>query len=404
MQRQRLRLVLPSLLLLAVPAPAEILERVVAKVNGDIVTLSDFQARQLAAAQAAHVGADKIESFLRQNNARILQEAIDELLLTQRALDLGMKLRPEASREIIEGIKKENNLETDADLQEQLRREGMSMDDLRRSIERSIMRRQVLQREIEPKVVVSEEDSYAEYQARKAQFTKAATVTLEEILVKDEDARAKADALVARARAGEDFQALARSYSQAPSAKNGGELGKLAQGEMNPELEKHAFALAKGEVSDPIPQGQGFRILKVVDKTEGTVVPYDEAKEEIRRKLGEERISKEYQAYMDTQRQKAIIDIRVREVPLQLSGPVPENVLLGTELLGGSAAPELGAPDKLAEEKAAGRPAAALPIVPPVGDESEFTTTPQAAPERVAPPDSGEKKPEEKKPEQPPGP
>ena len=370
MQRQRLRLVLPSLLLLALPAPAEILERVVAKVNGDIVTLSDFQARQLAAAQAARVGPDKIESFLRQNNARILQEAIDELLLTQRAIELGMKLRPEASREIIEGIKKENNLETDADLQEQLRREGMSMDDLRRSIERSIMRRQVLQREIEPKVVVSEEDAYAEYQAKKAQFTKPATVTLEEILVKDEDARAKADALVQRARTGEDFQTLARSYSQAPSAKNGGELGRLAQGEMNPELEKYAFALAK---------------------------------EEIRKRLGEERISKEYKAYMDIQRQKAIIDIRVREVPLQLSGPVPENVLLGTELLGGSAGPELGGSDKPAGEKAAGPPAAALPTIPPVGDESEFTTTLQAAPERIAPSVAGEKKPEEKKPEKPPG-
>jgi len=402
MQRQRLRLALPSLLLLAVPARAEILERVVAKVNGDIVTLSDFQARQLAAAQAARVGPDKVEAFLRQNNAKILQEAIDELLLTQRAVELGMKLRPEASREIIEGIKKENNLETDADLQEQLRREGMSMDDLRRSIERSIMRRQVLQREIEPKVAVSEEDSYAEYQARKADYTKPATVTLEEILVKDEDAQAKALALVARARAGEDFAALARAYSEAPSAKNGGELGRLARGEMNPELEKHAFALAKGAISDPIPHGQGYRILKVVEKTEGGVVPYDEAKEEIRRKLGEERIAKEYQAYMDTQRQKAIIDIRVREVPLQLSGPVPENVLLGTELLGGSTGPELGAPVTPTE-----RAAPRLPT-PPVGDESEFTTTPQAAPERIAPPPApGEKKPEkkdEKKPEIPPGP
>src|SRR6185436_10105833 len=134
MQRQPLLLVLPSLLLLASSAPAEILERVVAKVNGYIVTLSDFQARQLAGAQAARVGSDKIETFLRQNNARILQEAIDELLLSQRALELGMKMPAQVVREAIEGIKKENNLETDADLQEQLRREGMSMDDLRRSI------------------------------------------------------------------------------------------------------------------------------------------------------------------------------------------------------------------------------------------------------------------------------
>ena len=420
MQRQPLLLVLPSLLLLASPAPAEILERVVAKVNGDIVTLSDFQARQLAGAQAAHVGSDKIESFLRQNNARILQEAIDELLLSQRALELGMKMPAQVVREAIEGIKKENNLETDADLQEQLRREGMSMDDLRRSIERSIMRRQVLQREIEPKVTVSEQDAYAEYQARKAEFTKPATVTLEEILIKDEDAQAKAEALVARARAGEDFQALARAYSQAPSAKNGGELGRLSQGEMNPELEKSAFALAKGAISDPVPQGQGFRILKVVDKTEGGVVPYDEAKEDLRRKLGEDRISKEYQTYMDGLRQKAIITVMVREVPLQLSGPVPESVLLGTELLGGSAGPEGAAPgapgapekpgaEKAGAEKAQSPPAAALPTVAPAGDESEFTTTPQAAPERIAPPPSpgeerkpDDKKPDEKKPEIPP--
>ena len=105
---------------------------------------------------------------------------------------------------------------------------------------------------------------------------------------------------------------------------------------------------------------------------------------------------------MDTQRQKAIIDIRVREVPLQLSGPVPENVLLGTELLGGSAGPEAaGDGQARRREGAPAGPRPPLPTVPPAGDESEFTTTPQAAPERVAPPARvpGEKKPDEKKPE-----
>jgi peptidyl-prolyl cis-trans isomerase SurA len=403
MTQRPLLFVLPSLLLLAAPpARAEIVERVVAKVNGEIVTLSDYQARQLAAAQAAHVGPDKVEPFLRQQNAKILQEAIDEILLSQRAAELGMKLRPEASREIIEGIKKENNLETDADLQEQLRREGMSMDDLRRSIERSILRRQVLQREMEPKIAVSEEDSYAEYQARKASYTKPATVTLEEILIKDEDAKEKAIALVARARAGEDFATLARAYSQAPSAKNGGELGSIARGEMNPELEKYAFGLAVGEISDPIPQGQEYRILKVVAKTDGSVVPYAEVKDELRRKLAEQRIAKEYDAYMDILRQKAIVAVMVREVPLQLSGPVPENVLVGTELLGGGGPPDVGAKEEPPAERAAPDP----PATAPVGDESEFTTTPQAAPERIAPPPAPgatppEKK-DEKKPEIPP--
>jgi peptidyl-prolyl cis-trans isomerase SurA len=400
MQQPFLRHVLPSVLLLAAaPARPEILERVVAKVNGDIVTLSDFQARQIAAAQAARISPERVEAFLRQQNARILQDAVDELLLMQRADDLGMRLPPEMVRGIIEDIKKENKLESDGELVEQLRREGMTMDDLKRNLERSIKRRQVLQREIEPKIAVSEEDSYAEYQKRKADYTRPASVTLEEILVGGPDAREKALLLVARARAGEDFATLARAHSEAPSAKNGGELGKLAQGEMNPELEKQAFALAAGEVSEPIPQGDGFRILKVREKTQANVVPYEEAKKDLRAKLGEERIQKEYQAYMDTLRQKAVVQIQVREVPLQLSGPVPENALFDTPLLGGGG-PGLGlsAPEEAAP--AAPRKGAAPEASPPVAEEDEFTTTGSAVPQKVVPSGEGAK-PEEKKPEPP---
>jgi peptidyl-prolyl cis-trans isomerase SurA len=397
---RRLSLLVVLSLALAPATHAEVLERVVAKVNGDIITLTDFQARQLAAAQAARISPDKIEAFLRQSNAKILQDAIDDLLLSQRAVELGMRLRPEVAREIIEGIKKENNLETDAELQDQLRREGMSMDDLKRSIERSIQRRQVLQREVEPKVAVSEEDAYAEYQANKAEFTQPPTITLEEIVVQGDDARAQAEALVARARAGEDFAALARAYSRAPSAKNGGELGKLAQGEMNPELEKQAFALAKGAISEPIPQGDGFRILKVVDKTELSVTPYEEAKKTIRQKLGEQRVQQEYQAYVDGLRAKAIWEVRVREVPLQLSGAVPENALLDTPLLGG------GGADRIPFGSDPPREAAA-PAAAPADDDAEISESGPANPEHVtapappSPPTAPEKK-EEEKPKKPP--
>jgi peptidyl-prolyl cis-trans isomerase SurA len=402
MQRQILRLVLPSLLI-ASPARAEILERVVAKVNGDIVTLSDFQSRQVAAAQAARVSTAQVEGFLRKNNAKILQDAVDELLLTQRAAELEMRLRPEVVRDVVEGIKKENNLETDADLAEQLRREGMSMDDLRRSVERSMVRRMVLQREIEPKVTVSEQEGYADYQARKNDYVKPATVKLQEIFVKGDDAQTKAQTLLERIRAGEDFSAVARAVSEAPSARNGGDLGTLAQGDMNPTLEKEAFALDAGAVSEPLPHGEGYRILKVVEKTERSVVPYEEAKDEIRQRLQDQKIQKEYQVYMDALREKAIVAILVREVPLQLTGPVPDNALLDTPLLGGSVEP--AGPESPAVEPVGPRAPAGLVIpeaVPPPAADSEFTTTPQARPERVAPPPLPEgaepkEKPEDKK-------
>ena len=106
-----------ALLLLPSLAPsgarAEIIERVVAKVNGQIITLSEFQSRQIAAAQAARVGPEGIGPFLRQNNARILQEAIDEILILQKAEDSGIKAPSQWIDESIEGIRKDNNITTD---------------------------------------------------------------------------------------------------------------------------------------------------------------------------------------------------------------------------------------------------------------------------------------------------
>src|SRR5947207_15247113 len=92
-RRSVVRLALAGALALSASSRAEIIERLVAKVNGDIVTQSEFEARQLAAVQAAHIPAEQVEGYLRQNNARILQEAIDDLLIVQRASDLGIKLR-----------------------------------------------------------------------------------------------------------------------------------------------------------------------------------------------------------------------------------------------------------------------------------------------------------------------
>src|SRR5258706_3374158 len=122
-------IVLPSLALAALTLRAEIVERVVAKVNGDIITLSDFTARQISEAQAARITPERIEQFLRDNNARILQSAIDDILIVQKAADIGMRVPPAYLKDVIENIKKENNIESDEAFMQQLAREGMSLDD-----------------------------------------------------------------------------------------------------------------------------------------------------------------------------------------------------------------------------------------------------------------------------------
>lgn len=339
----------------AVPAAAEVVERVVAKVNGQIVTLSDFESRQLAAVQTARVGPEQTEKYLRDNNARILQEAIDELLLVQRAAELGFKMRPQYVQEIVEGIKKDNNIATDEELVQQLRREGMSLDELKRNIERSILRRQVLSHDLEGKAAVNEAAARAEYEAKRADYQRPGSVTLREILVKEQ---AQAAELAARARSGEDFAALAREHSLAPSRAQGGDLGALHRGDLNPALEAAAFALQQGAVSDPVRTADGWRVLQCSARTEPGVVPFEEVKDEIMRRLVVERGNAQYETYMQGLRKAASIDVKVREVPLQVL--VPEGGVL----------------DKTPEPAAAVAPAS----------DSEFAVSGSDTAERVAPP------------------
>jgi len=361
----------------AAGAPAEVLERVVVKVNGDMVTQSEFQARQVAAVQGARVPPERIEQFLRENNARILQEAIDDLLLVQRADEIGVRLSAAYIKEVVDGIKKENNIASDEDLNQQLRREGMSLDDLKRNIERSILTREVLRRELEAKMNVTEADARAEYEARKADYVHQPTVRLQEIVVPASAGPQAATELARRARAGEDFAELARQHSTGPTRESGGELGQVSRGDMAAEIEKVAFALAAGGISDPIPAAGGaWRILRVVEKTEGRTVPFAEAKDDIVRRMGIARIGQEKEAYLEGLRKTALVDLRVREVPLQVTVPA-------TSLL----EPPDDEEDVPAESAGPGpAPAEGAPALPAAGADDEISTTPQARPERVAPP------------------
>jgi peptidyl-prolyl cis-trans isomerase SurA len=369
MKPWKLLIALLSPALLAPELPAEIIERVVAKVNGDIITLSDFTARQISEAQAARVGPDRVEQFLRDNNARILQSAIDDILVVQKAADIGLRVPPAYLKDVIENIKKENNIESDDAFLQQLQREGMSLDDLKRNIERSILSRQVISREVDAKIQIGEPEARADYEARKAEYTTPAKLRLQEIVIKGDagEASQRAAQVLQRARAGEDFAALARELSSAPSRSSGGDLGELAVGEMNPEVEKIALALAPGQISEPFPRGDSLVILRLAGKSEGRVVPFEDVKAEILKRLKEERRADEYAKFIAGLRKTAILDVRVREVPLQVDLPSSGSIL-----------------DPVAEPAVEKAPASEAQPKP--DPDAEFSVSGQTRPDRVAPP------------------
>lgn len=344
-------------LLLAAPAPGEMIERVVVKVNGEILTMSEFAARQVSAVQAADIPPDQVEDYLRRNNARILEQAVEDLLIVQRAAEIGIELQPAYVNAIVSQIKEENGIDSDDQFERQLRQEGMTLADLRRSIAHSVLRREVLQAELRARTDVGDAEVIAAYERRKAEeFSEPASVTLQEIVVTEE---AEARALAERVRDGDDFSELAKAYSRGPTAAAGGDLGTLNLSDLSPAIAEVLDDLEPGQISPPLRAGDEYRLLRLVLRTEARIKPFEAVKQQLRRQLENETWEAEYGKYIAKLRESAVIEQKVREVALDVDAG-------GLQI----------APDTLGGESGEA----------PVSEFEGLEASPGSGPERVAPP------------------
>src|SRR5919106_1855470 len=190
-----MKLILPSAVVavvLAVPLRAEIIEQVLVKVNGDIITKTDLEARQIAAIRQqmnSRVDADalKNDAELRKTllaiTPQILVDSIDELLLIQIGKEKGYRLSDEQFKSWLENLRKEQNLQDEQKFYAALKQEGMTIDDLRKNVEKQFMVVQVQRDEVGSKLTITEEEARQYYLAHTSEFAEPASVTLREILI-----------------------------------------------------------------------------------------------------------------------------------------------------------------------------------------------------------------------------
>ncbi len=335
------RLVAPARLLLlalvSVPAAAglqgsEIIEQVLVKVNGDIVTKTEFEARQVGILRQrpelanANETSPELRKAIAEVTPNLILEAVDELLLVQRGREMGLALGDQQFNQIVENIKKQNNLDDEARFQAALKQEGMTMAELRRNLERQMFVGQVQQRDVVDKISVTDDEARAYYQTHRQEFTTPAEVTLREILIEvpvgerginaaqDDEAKSEAEAVRGRAVAGDPLARLAAGSYDAPSKANGGLIGPISQDELAPALQKQLEGMKVGDVTEPIRTQRGYQILKLESRTETKVRGFDEARDDISQKVGDEKLRGERMKYLERLRAQATITWRNDEL------------------------------------------------------------------------------------------
>jgi peptidyl-prolyl cis-trans isomerase SurA len=323
----------------AVVAQSEIIEQVLVKVNGDIITKSELETKQISALRERANG--QIDPELLRNEAQlkkaisevtplVLVSAIDEMLLLQMGREKGYKLSDDQFKSWLQKLREDQNMQDDAKFQAALRQEGMTIEELRKNVERQFIVSQVQREEVGSKLTITEEEARQYYAANKAEFAEPASVTLREIFIEfqsvmqqgkpavsvaaEEAAMERAKAARARVTGGEDFAKVATEVSDASSKANGGLIGPLTVSQLSTGMQDLLQKMKPGDITEPLRTARGLQILKL-ETLKGSEVPAFEAV----RDLAAERVhtarqESEFRKFMARIRSQAIIEWKNEEL------------------------------------------------------------------------------------------
>jgi len=302
-----------SLSVVAVPAQSEIVEAVVATVGSEVILHSDIMATIQPFVRDLQSSGISEEEFNRRANAlfeQALNEAIENKILIREALLAGI--------EVEEGLVDER-LEENKDLVKERLAMGETMSELRDHLRKQILAWRMArtkQLEFEQEAIVSEADVRAYYDDHRAEFERPERVRVRQIFLavpEGSPQRKRATAMLESLRddlaAGADFAALAEQYSQGPGADQGGLIGWVSKGDLDPVLEKSVLNLAAGQVSDVVERASGVHLLKVDERQEAGAMSLDEARPLIEPELRAQYAAERYKKWMTELRKRSHVRI-----------------------------------------------------------------------------------------------
>jgi len=302
------------------PLPS-VVDQIVAKVNGDIVSQDELgrstrdMAKQLQAQGATPA---QVQQELQKQQKDVLRNRIDELLLTQRGKELNINVDPEISKYLAD-LQRRAKITDPEKFHDFIREQsGMNYEDFLSETKNQYLTREVIGQEVGRRINFTDKEIADYYQAHKNDFMREEKVFLSEILISTEGkdpaavvaAENKAKQMAEAAAKGQRFAELARDNSDGVTAKDGGVLGGYKKGDLNKQFEEAVWNLPKGGVTPPIKIATGFEIFKVDEHTKAGLLPLSEAKQEIENALYGPKMEPRVREYLTDLRKHAFLQIK----------------------------------------------------------------------------------------------
>ena len=353
---KKLVLVLISVAFLPAFCAGQVVEEIIARVNSQIVTRSEFvrSKDQLKddVKQQKPADADKVYA---ERERDVLRDLIDQQLLIEKAKDLGITGDTDLIKRL-DQMRKEMKLDTMEELEKAATAQGISYEDFKQNMRNQLITQKVIGEEVGSHLSIPKDEEAKFYEEHKNEMEQPESIKLSEILVaphtaaagkpaekaaqtaavspatpgdapKSQDAsleaakqaeeaaalaaaEARANDLLKQIRAGASFEDVAKKYSDGPSAAQGGDLGAFKRGALAKELEDKTFAMKSGEVTDVIRTKQGYVILKVTSHQAAGIPSLKEVEPKIQDALYYQKLQPALRAYLTKLREEAYIDIK----------------------------------------------------------------------------------------------
>lgn len=304
-------------------ADDEVVEEIVARVNNQIITRSEFlHSKEELRKEAAQQDPVNAEKLVADREKDVLRDLIDQELLLERGKDLGITADTEVIKKL-DDMRKDMKLDSMEELEKAAQSQGVSFEDFKQNLRNQIITQQVIGKEVGSRLIIDKGEEQKFYEEHKNDMAQPETIRLSEILVSTEakpndptdeaqrlkTAQAKADDLLAQIRQGAKFEDVAKKNSDGPTAAQGGDLGEFKHGTLAQQIEEKTFAMKPGDVSDVIQAKQGFIILKVTEHHNAGVPAFSEVEPRIQDALYMKKLQPALREYLTKLREDAYLHI-----------------------------------------------------------------------------------------------